>query len=275
MPHDEYSVLLAVYALEKPEYLQASLNSLITQTVLPRDIVIVCDGPLTAELNEIIHAFETAHPGLFTVVRLSENRGHGAASREGLSYCRCELVARQDSDDISHPDRMERLLTAFQEDPALDMVGSAVSEFAETPDKETAVRRLPQQHEKILKFARRRCPFNHPSVLFRKSAVLAAGGYDGGYQLFEDYDLWVRMLQAGAKTRNLPDKLVHMRAGKALYKRRGGRRYFQHMKTFRKSMRTRRFSTRFDYGLAITMQGTVCFVPNRVRMFIYRHLLHL
>ena len=77
-----------------------------------------------------------------------------------------------------------------------------------------------EQHENILRFAKGRCPVNHPVVMFRKSAVLKAGGYKH-FPLFEDYYLWVRMLMNGARFYNIQESLLFFRFSPDMFRRRG------------------------------------------------------
>ena len=93
------SVLESVWAGEDADNLALSLDSLLDQTVLPDEIVLVKDGPLTPALDLVIDERVSRHPGLFNIVSLEKNGGLGNALRTGLSACRNEYVARMDSDD--------------------------------------------------------------------------------------------------------------------------------------------------------------------------------
>ena len=182
-----YSILQSVYKSDNPEYLRLSIKSMLAQTMLSDDYVIVEDGPLTEELESVIVHLEQSHPEI-SVVRLENNVGLGKALNAGLVVCRNELVARMDSDDISVPDRCERLVSCFESDPTLDIVGSHVREFVGTPENVVGERRVPVDDESIHQYLRRRDPFNHPAVMFRKSKVLACGSY-GDYRKNQDTDL--------------------------------------------------------------------------------------
>ena len=197
-----FSVLLSLYHKESPLFLRQSLTSIFTQTLLPIEVVLVEDGPLTDELYAVIKEFTSQHPEL-KVISLPTNRGLGKALNEGLKHCSYDLVARMDTDDIAKPDRFEKQLAIFLEHPEIDVVGAWIDEFEGEVSNVLSMRKVPEQHENILRFAKGRCPVNHPVVMFRKSAVLKAGGYKH-FPLFEDYYLWVRMLMNGARFYNIP-----------------------------------------------------------------------
>lgn len=269
---ENYSVLMSVYHREQPEYLRGSLESMLTQTAQTDDLVLVCDGPLTAELDRVIEEFEQEYPQVLRVHQLEENRGLAAALNAGLELCRHELVARMDTDDLAMPDRCRLQLEKFAEDPELTVVGGAVEEFEESPDRITAHKPMPETHAQIRQYARRRNPFNHPTVMYRKSAVLAVGGYPDE-MLHEDYSLWALLLMARAKGYNLPQTLVRMRTGNDLYARRGGARYLaQGIRLRWKFYRMGLYSL---WNLIYVAAGLtlVCLVPVSVRKGIYRLIL--
>ena len=267
-----YSVLMSVYYKEKPEFLCQSIYSMINQTVQTNDFVLVCDGPLTEELDEVIACFSHNSPPYFRVVRVETNQGLGHALNIGLNYCKNEFVARMDSDDISVKERCAMQMHKFEENSELAVISGTVQEFTGSTEHITAIKVLPEQHEDIYEYAKMRCPFNHPAVMYRKSAVLHAGGYQE-VPLYEDYDLWVRMLIGGVKTYNFPETLCLMRADEGLYNRRGGWNYLKKVVVFRTKMRKMHFCSFLQYLVGICGQGIVCLVPSRLRRWIYVHFL--
>ena len=124
----DYSVLMSVYKKENPEYLKTAIDSMLNQSVATNDFVLVCDGPLTDSLDEVISNFEKTNPGLFNVVRLPENKGLALALNEGITHCKNEIVARMDSDDFSKPDRIEKQLKA------MDETGADIEVFCQVVD---------------------------------------------------------------------------------------------------------------------------------------------
>lgn len=267
----KYSVLMSVYYKEKPKYLEESISSMLRQTIPPSDFVIVCDGTLTPKLEEVLDDVQSTNPGLFQIVRLKERRGLGKALNAGLCRCKYELVARMDSDDISRKKRCEMQLPVF-ENPEIALVGGTVWEFEGSLNHLKSRRVMPEKSEEIFVFARRRNPFNHPAVMYRKSAVQKAGGYRG-CPYFEDYDLWTRMLAQGAKGYNVQEPVLYMRAGDEMYKRRGGMAYARRALVFRYRLYRRGFSRWNDFIVSAGGQLAVCLVPNEFRREIYAKVL--
>lgn len=262
-----YSVLMSVYAGEKPEHLQAAIDSMLDQSLPTDDFILVCDGPLTDALDTVI----AAYPQL-RVVRLPRHEGISAALNEGLLHCRHEFVARMDSDDVSLPQRCRDQLQYLLTHPDIAILSGTVVEFDHDPALVTGQRTLPEDHARICRFSRKRNPFNHPAVMFRKSAVIAAGGYFGNYPLFEDYDLWIRMLCAGFRGKNLREPVLYMRAGNTLYHRRSGGTYAENLLAFHRQLRLQGWSTEMDYLSGGVPHAIVCWMPVACVRRVYARL---
>ena len=218
----DFSVLLPVYAAERAEHMEQSLQSLLSSNCQPAQVVIVEDGPLTAALHQVIDRYRQQLP--IASVRLHTNSGLPTALNAGLAACEHELVARCDSDDINLPHRFERQLALLRDRPQVGVVGSDITEFdpgGRDPDR---VRHLPSDLAGLRRYARTRNPLNHPSVMFRRSVIQSVGGYTD-IRGFEDYALWVRCLVEGVEIANIPEPLVHVRAGLSQLARRRGLGY--------------------------------------------------
>jgi glycosyltransferase involved in cell wall biosynthesis len=262
---------MSVYYKEKTEYFITAVESMLAQTVKPAQFVVVCDGQLGDSLDGAVKGYEEKYPELFCVVRLPENGGLAGALDVGLRYCECEYVARMDSDDIALPDRMERQLKAMK-DSGADICSGTVEEFEENPEVVTARKTLPESHKEIIRYARRRNPFNHPCAVYKKSAVEAVGGYEK-YPLFEDYHLWVKMLRNGAVGVNLSETLLKMRSGNGMYARRGGYDYFVKAARLERYKRSVGFTSLCDYTVCMVTKLIFSLVPNSLREFMYKRLL--
>lgn len=173
----EFSVLMSIYYKENPDYLRQCLDSLVSQTVMPTEIVIVKDGPLTDGLESVFSEYVAKNEGLYKFVPLETNHGLGFALAEGVKNCSYELIARMDTDDISRIDRFEIQLKEFESDPDLDICGSHIEEFEDDVTNIVAKRTVPLEDAAIKKYQKKRDGFNHMTVMFKKSAVLKAGNY--------------------------------------------------------------------------------------------------
>ena len=267
---EAYSVLMSVYVKEKPEFLKVSMESMLRQTVQTDDFVLVCDGPLTDGLNTVILQVQQQFPNVLHIIRLEKNTGLGNALREGLKHCRHELVARMDSDDISRPDRCEQQLALFNSEPKLDILSGTIEEFSKSTQVILGRRELPVTYEAICKFSKRRNPFNHPAVMFRKSAVIKAGNYNEAFHLFEDYFLWIRMLANHCNAKNICAPLLYMRAPADLYQRRGGKQYAKELLRFHSWMRKIGWTSWWDYLIGAVPHAALCILPSWIRSWIYR-----
>ena len=269
---EKYSVLMSLYVKERPEYLRMAIDSMINQTVLPDEIVIVEDGPLNDELYAVIEEYKKKYPDLFSIVVNEENLGLGLALNEGLKVCKNELVARMDTDDISKSDRCEKQLEVFEQNPELSIVGAWVDEFHSTPDKVVSVRAVPERHEKIYEFAKKRSAFNHPVVMYRKSRVLEHNGYSD-LRRNQDVDLFGRMLYAGCKARNIGEALLCFRSNDDLAKRRKSwentKSYIDTIKKFWKMG----YASLGDYIVVAVAQTGMFIMPVKVQHWVYKNFL--
>lgn len=266
-----FSVLLSVYRKEQPFYFRQSLDSIFLQTLLPDEVVLVKDGPLTAALERVVEEYALKFPAL-KVITLSKNQGLGKALNEGLKHCSYELVARMDTDDVAKPERFEKQMAVFDVHPELDVVGAWIDEFEEEVTNVISVRKLPVLHEDILAFAKKRNPINHPVVMFKKSAVVAAGEYQH-FPLFEDYYLWVRMLMNGSKFYNIPESLLYFRFSPDMFKRRGGWRYARDEFRFQCTLLKLGFIGYFEFCRNVGIRFVSRIIPNEWRSLLYKKIL--
>lgn len=269
----DFSVLMSLYIKEKPEYVEECFQSLLRQTVQASEWVVVEDGPLSDGLYEVLDKYEKEYPGLIKRVPRTVNQGLGMALQAGVPECSNELIARMDTDDICREDRFEKQLAEFEKDPDLDIVGSCIDEFEDTPQDIVASRNVPLTDEEIKKYQKRRDGFNHMTVMYKKSAVLGAGNYQP-CPLMEDTYLWVRMMKNGVKCKNIGEPLVYARIGKDMFNRRGGWAYFKKYKAAFKMVYATGYISRFDYFSVISVQFIVALVPRKLRGWIFKKMLH-
>lgn len=272
MKFPSYSVLISIYSKERPEYLQESLASIIRQTIAPNEIVVVKDGPLTDDLEAVLNSYQNLYPNLFTFVKYPENKGLWYALSVGVPACRNELIMRMDVDDWMVPERAEKELTAFSEAPELGCVGTLVTEFEGDISNPVSLVDLPENHAEIVAFGKKRCPFRHSSLMYRKSVVLAAGNYQE-MPYFEDYDLYMRLKATGCIFRNLQENLVYMRTNQDFYARRGSIAYLRNMLHFKRTCLARGDYTLPEFLVSTLPHALVCLMPNGIRTFVYKNML--
>lgn len=269
---EKISILMSLYYKERPEYLEACFDSLLSQTIKADEWVVVEDGPLTDELYSVLEKYEEKNLGLIKRIKLEKNMGLGAALAEGILHCENELIARMDTDDISRADRLEVQLAEFTKDTELDICGSYIDEFENNIENIVARREVPITQKEIEKYQKKRDAFNHVSVMFKKSAVLKAGNYIA-CPLMEDTYLWVRMIQSGVKSKNIPEPLVFVRVGNDMIDRRGGWSYFLKYRTGRRMVKDTGYIGYLDYMSTIIIQLIVALLPTLIRHFVYTVLL--
>lgn len=263
----KYSVLMSLYKKEKPEYLRIALDSMLKQTIEPDEIVLVEDGPLTDELYEVLSDYPMLHR-----IRNEKNLGLGLALNVGLKQCRNELVARMDTDDCSKPNRCEKQLARFLEKPYLAIVGSHIDEFSGEISNVISQRIVPTTSEDIYKFSKKRSAFNHPAVMYSKTAVLENNGYSD-LKRNQDVDLFGRMQFEGYKAENIDEALLLFRSSDELAKRRKSwQNTWSYIATIRKFWKMG-YSSFSDYAIVAIAQTGMYLMPVKMQNYIYKKLL--
>ena len=269
---EKFSVLMTVYKSDNPEYFRISLNSVMDQTVVPDEVVLVKDGPVPATIQVVIDGVDAAHPNIIKQVQLEKNVGLGLALNEGLKECNYELIARMDSDDICLPERFEKQLKMFETNPKLDIVGCPVKEFVETPDNIVGKRDVPLDNVSIHKYARKRDPFNHPTVMYRKSKVIKYGPY-GNYRKNQDTALWIELLSNECVAANIPEYLLMFRFDEGTYKKRKSWVNTKLLIDIRWHGFKIGFNSFFDFLMVAAMQLGVYIMPEGFQRFVYTKIL--
>ena len=248
MSMEKYSVLMSVYYKEKASYFNEAISSMIDQTIKPDEIVIVKDGPLTEELDKVINQFDSEYPGLFKIITNEQNIGLGLSLQKGILACSNQLI--------------------FRKNPDLDICGGHIQEFSEKGL--LGIRSVPLSNDDIYAYIKRRCPFNHMTVMYKKDAVVKAGNYQH-FLYNEDYKLWIDMYLNQCNMANVDDILVDVRVDENLYKRRGGSVYFKSEKAIQDILLKKKMINYFEYlynvGIRFILQ-ILC--PNSLRSLIFR-----
>jgi len=264
----KFSVLMSIYHKEVPLNFERAMQSIWNeQSVKPSEIVLVEDGPLTSELDNIIDQWKLRLNGIFHVVSLEKNLGTGDAKNFGLEKCSFEIVAIMDTDDISLFNRFEEQLNAFGR-YNIDVCGAWINEFEVNETKIKTVRKTPEHHQDIVKFSKYRSPVNHVTTMFKKTVVMNSGGYQKMMWL-EDYYLFVRLIQSGAIFYNIQKPLVCVRAGVSQLERRRGLKYVLSELRFQRKIFELDFLNLFEFSRNVALRFVVRMMPGQISTFIY------
>ena len=270
--YPDFSVVMSVYKSDKADYFRQSIESIINQTVLPTEIILVLDGPVENEILTIINSKIELLKGKIkiNVISLKDNVGLGRALNIAVSHCNCEWIARMDSDDISIPDRFKLQLEYIVKNPDVDVLGGGIVEFIDTLDKTVGYRNVPLDNAQIIAFMKKRCPFNHVTVFLNKKSLIRAGNYlHCPYN--EDYYLWIRMALKKCRFANLREVLVMVRVGNDMYERRGGKDYFDSEIKIQQFMLKSNVIDNLQYYYNVVIRFIVQRVmPNNIRGIAFR-----
>lgn len=267
---ERYSVLMTVYKNDNPEYFALSLDSMINQTIKPDEIILVKDGPITEELQKVID--NRVKCNLIKQIQLEKNVGLGLALNEGIKVCNNDLIARMDSDDFSLPNRCELQLKEFEKNPKLDIVGCPVDEFMDDINNIVGCRDVPKSNEDIYKYARRRDPFNHPTVMYKKEILEKVGMYSD-YRKNQDTDLWIKMLENNALCMNLEEHAFRFRFDDKTYEKRKSWINTKILINIRYKAWKSGFNSFFDFISIAFIQLCMYGMPINFQKFIYKKIL--
>jgi len=267
-----FSVLSSVYIKENPISLKNALKSVFNQTLPPAEYILVKDGILNQELDNIITIYKSKYPEILKVVSIDKNVGLGKALNYGLQFCSYDLVARMDTDDICYSERFNKQVKFLEENQDISVVGGFIQEFNKKPGDLNQFRKLPIDSKELEEFSKYRNPLSHPSVMFRKKHVLSVGSYED-MPYFEDYYLWVKMLLKGYKIANINESILHFRIGNDMIGRRSGIQYIKKEFHFLKSIRALEFINFKEYYFSIITKIPLRLLPKPILLFIYKKIL--
>ncbi|WP_270190970.1 glycosyltransferase [Holdemania filiformis] len=267
-----YSVLMTVYKNDNPRWVDLALQSMLEQTVIPSEIVLIEDGPVSEEIESVISKYIAFNSVPIRLYKNDVNIGLGATLKKGVELCRFNYIARMDSDDVSEKTRCEKILKLMVENPKISLAGSDVAEFEGDISNIKAYVRLPQNMEDILRFAKKRVPIRHPSIIFKKDDVLEVGNYKPLLRS-QEYDLVIRMLIKGKIISNVNEILLYQRIDDNFYKRRGGLKKGITLAKQRYDFYKYGFYNYFEFLLFASINVGMSIMPNGLRAIIYQKLL--
>ena len=264
----KFSVLMSVYKNDKSEDVKDAIDSLLNQTLLPNQIVILEDGKVSKKLDDLLENYSKKHK-IIEIYKREQNLGLGLTLSEGLNYCKYDYVARMDADDYSYPNRFEEEIRYLESHPDIDVVGCNIDEYDENLSKKLAVRVVPEFDKKIKKYMKKRNGVNHVTVIYKKQSVLNAGSYEDCLY-FEDYYLWCKMIKNGCKFYNIQESLMKIRAGFDMAKRRGGLSYSKYIINFENKIYKIGIINKFEYIFNLFIRSSVANIPNSFRTILYK-----
>lgn len=267
-----YSALMTVYNKVVPQHFIESTGCVLSQTLSTDNFVIVCDGPLTLELNEVIEQLVRKWPDVIDVVRLPKNMGTAIATQRGVERCKHNLVMKLDADDLCIPERAEIQVSIFEGDPELSICGSYMAEFVDGSSEINQVRAVPLEQKDILSYSRRRNPFNNITIMYKRDDVLAAGGY-GTLRRAQDYELYVRMLHKGCRAKNIKEVLAFARLDADNLARRATLNNLKGFVLVRWAIFKDGYSSLLDFVIPCVGQLVYMILPRRLRGNLYQKLL--
>ena len=203
-----FSVLMSVYVNTKPTHFFECLNSINNQSLLPSEIIIVKDGELNFKLDDFILKFNELN---IKIIINEVNLGLPRSLNKGLKYCCNEIIFRMDSDDVCLPDRFKLQFQRFELNDKLAVLGTNVELIDNDSNEIVEERNVPLSNKDIRKIISFKNPFNHPSVVYKKSIILSVGGYSDLY-LYEDWYLWIKLSRLQEiEFENMNEKLLRYR----------------------------------------------------------------
>ena len=272
------SVVLPLYYRNEAVQLKAALHSIFMQTRLPEEVLVVADGPLPVQLEQVVDSFVLRAKRLNLPIKVNyqkfeQNEGLGEAMRKAALVAKGDFIARMDADDICLPDRFEKQMKCFENDGNLSVVGGQIAEFDGDVKNIIGKRIVPLEHKEIVNYMKSRNGMNHVTTILKKKDLIDSGNYQP-LEWFEDYCLWVRMIQHGCKFKNISDDVVLVRAGKAQADRRGGWAYFKNEVFLFKCLLSQGFITKNRFCINIIERGFVrLLMTSSIRSWFYKNVL--
>lgn len=264
------AVIMSIYKSDDPQALKTALDSIVSQSY-PCDIYVYQDGEIPSILATVMQTY--IHSGHVKLIASPFNKGlaHGLNTlidnilKEDYAY-----IARMDSDDISRHDRMSEQISFLEAHPDVDLCGTFCQEFGST--YALAEKRLPKSHEDLVEFSIARCPFIHPTVMFRRHVFESGQRYPTDTTYTEDMALWFALINAGYKFGNVDKVLLDYRLTEdTILRRRGFKKSISEVKLRLKYMVILRKFTLKNIML-ITSRVVFHLLPVSFMRFMYRNM---
>lgn len=271
MEKTNFSVLMSVYWKEDPSFLEKAIESICNQTLKPTEIVLVIEGKLTKELDDILKELKEKYK-IIKTYNIAGGKGLGTALKYGLTKCNYEYIMRADTDDICVNNRFETEIKYMHEHPEIDVLGTAIYEFKNNINEPNLRIKYMPTGNLVNEYAKKRNPINHMTVCMKKSSIIKAGNYNE-QPLLEDYELWIRMINNGMILENINIPLVYARIGNSFEKRRGNKKQITLWKKIQKYMYDNKMINKYRYSINMLNMYVMVYTPNFARKFAYKYIL--
>lgn len=269
---EKYSVIMSIYNKVKCEHIEESINSILNQTYKPDEFILIKDGKLTKEQEELIDDIVKKNKKLFKVFEYAKNMGAGFAYNKGIEMCTNKWAAIMDSDDFAVNTKFEKQMRYLSEHDDIDAIGTNAVEFLGSKDNIISKRIMPETNEEIIKFGHGRCPLIQPTVIFKVDSVKKAGSYQHS-PLTEDFDLYIRMIMNGCKFYTYQEILFYVRTSGDFFKRRGGLKYLKPILSFKYRYYKIGYFTLMQFLKTACSSAIVSLMPNKIRTIVYKKFL--
>lgn len=268
-----FSVLCSIYHKENPSHFHECMQSIWdNQTLKPTEIVLIEDGPLTPQLDQVIQQWQVKLGDVLRVTKLAQNVGTGKAKNIGLQQCSYEIVCIVDTDDISVSNRFERQVEFLNTKTDVVIVGGQIIEFTEDTDNPSGMRKVPLQHDALYHFAQRQSPFNNMTIAYRRSKILEVGGYHH-HLWMEDYNLFLRVIAHGCKIENLEEVLVYARIDNGMHARRKGIEYIKSEKQLLDLKKQLKLQSPVHANILFLIRSAFRLLPSGILGMVYNNFL--
>lgn len=269
---DNYTVIMSVYNKVNPKHLETAINSILNQSFCTNEFIIIKDGKLTDEQNEIIASTANKNKNIIKIIEFETNKGAGIAYNKGIEVCSNKWAAIMDSDDYADKKKFEKQMLYLSKNSDIDVIGTNAVEFIDNIDNIVSTRIMPETNDEIIKFAHGRCPMIQPTVIFKVDSVRKAGSYQHS-PLTEDFDLYIRMIMNGCKFYTYQEILYYVRTSEDFFKRRGGFKYLRPILSFKWKYFKKGYFSFIQFVKTSISSLIVSILPNKIRTFIYKNFL--
>ena len=257
------SIIMGIYNCE--ETLKESIESIINQTY-PNWELIMCDDCSKDNTLKIAKSYEKRYPNKIKVINNEKNLTLGPTLNRCLEVANGKYISRQDGDDISTLDRLEKQVIFLENNKEYDLVGSSMISFDE--NGEYGARKLnPEPKGKDLM---KGSTFAHATILIKKEVMDALGGYSTKpyTKQVEDYNLWFRFFQKGYRGYNLEEALYYVREDRNAYKRKSYKRRLNEIRVMVEGCKNLKLP--FKYYLMVIKPIIASIVPSKLLMTYHR-----